>query len=112
MSINRRRNLRRALCVKALLIRDEPQASVACNVVDISETGARLVFRDAMAVPDRFTIVLTPHGAPSRRCRLVWRGASDVGVAFERVSEPRLPNAMLQPGNSLEDAISAFALQS
>jgi hypothetical protein len=112
MPINRRRNPRRALHVKALLVRDEPQASLACNLVDISETGARLVFRDTTDVPDCFTIVLTPQGAPSRKCRLIWRGDTDVGVAFERVSQPRLSSAMLQPGSSLEDAISAFALHS
>src|SRR5205807_1465696 len=55
-----------------------------CILVDISEMGARLLLNDGMQTPDDFVLLLTPSGVPRRRCRLVWRTTSQVGVEFDR----------------------------
>lgn len=57
--------------------------TLACALHDISETGARIETRRPEAVPDRFTLLLTPHGFPRRECRVVWRRQGLLGVTFE-----------------------------
>jgi hypothetical protein len=46
--------------------------------------GARLALQEPQKAPTEFTLLLTPSGCPSRRCRLVWRGAEHVGVEFDQ----------------------------
>lgn len=61
-------------------------ASKACEILDISEGGARL--RPLMcapdAVPDAFTLLLSACGKVRRRCRVAWRSASELGVQFQK----------------------------
>jgi len=54
----------------------------ACTVVDISELGAKLAVEGALALPDSFTLLLSPSGHPARRCRVAWRADENVGVEF------------------------------
>jgi hypothetical protein len=109
-SADGRAKARRKLVIRALLLCGEGAPALACTLLDISETGARLTTDDTSKLPDAFTIVFTPQGTPRRRCRLVWRGAADFGVSFEL--KESAPHRMLQPGVSRDDAISAFALRS
>ncbi len=59
-------------------------ASTACEILDISEGGARL--RPLMCapdlLPDRFTLLLSACGRVRRTCRVAWRSKSDLGVQF------------------------------
>jgi hypothetical protein len=55
-----------------------------CIIVDISETGARLVVDPAIDLPDDFLLMLSRN--VSRRCKLIWREDRKVGVRF-RVPE-------------------------
>jgi len=61
-------------------------ASAACEVMDISEGGARL--RPLMLAPDmlpeNFTLLLSSCGRVRRPCRVVWRSKMEVGVQFEK----------------------------
>jgi hypothetical protein len=76
----RRRIPRRAVNIPA---RIEAGGTVhACTVVDISELGAKLAVELPDALPDWFTILLSPSGHPARRCRVVWRSGENVGVEF------------------------------
>ena len=56
-------------------------ASIDCVVRNYSETGARLAMQSTVGVPDAFELVR--QGFPPRHCRVVWRHASELGVAFE-----------------------------
>jgi hypothetical protein len=104
-------NARRTVFIKAMLLR-EGQSHLPCTLVDISNSGARLLVEDASEVPNRFTIVMTEQGVPRRLCRLVWRGENDVGVTFETDRNERKNwNRELEPGSSLGDAIDAFVLR-
>jgi methyl-accepting chemotaxis protein len=78
----KRKQKRRAVYIQVQLNRPGQQ-NLRCTLVDVSETGARLAVKDVTEVPDRFTIVMTARGVPYRKCRLVWRGANEVGVSFE-----------------------------
>ena len=74
---------------RARVVRGRQLRSVACTMIGISETGARLIFRVKKDVPDLFAIDMPGH--VRRKCRVIWRGEKDIGMAFEpvRVRRPR-----------------------
>jgi hypothetical protein len=65
------------------MVRGDALPSLSCIAVDVCVTGARLIIHDTSDVPDEFTIVLSYTRSAARKCRLIWRGQNDVGVAFE-----------------------------
>lgn len=78
---DKRQAKRRPLFITATIAFDANQA-LACAVHDVSETGARIETSQPEAVPDHFTLLLTPRGFPRRECRVVWRRDGFVGVTF------------------------------
>lgn len=54
-----------------------------CALSDISDTGARIDVDDADELPDRFLLLLSGNGSPRRKCRIVWRKPTQVGVSFD-----------------------------
>ena len=55
-----------------------------CTVWDESETGARLLVDASETIPDIFHIYMTLDFSSRRRCRVVWRSKTQVGVEFLR----------------------------
>jgi PilZ domain len=53
------------------------------SLIERSEGGARLLVDDPARVPDRFTLVQKGQVTTLRKCRVVWRSDSHVGVKFE-----------------------------
>ena len=106
---NQRHSTRRTVFIKALMLR-EARSDLPCTLVDISDTGARLIVEDSKDVPERFTIVMSEQGVPRRQCRLIWRGESEVGVTFE-AGDRKSWNRELAPGSTLDDALDAFVLR-
>jgi len=64
-------------------------ASTACEVLDISEGGARLrpLICAPEVLPDRFTLLLSVCGRVRRICRVAWRSASEMGVQFNKAGK-------------------------
>jgi hypothetical protein len=56
---------------------------VDCEITNISEGGARVVWNSPEMLPGRFVLFLTLDGSDRRSCRVVWRNGADTGVAFE-----------------------------
>jgi hypothetical protein len=54
----------------------------ACFLFDASETGARLVVKDPVDVPDKFTLTFGHEGAARRQCQVAWREGSQIGLHF------------------------------
>jgi len=54
-----------------------------CEVTNISDGGARIVWKSGGMLPARFVLFLTLDGSDRRSCRVVWRDGNAVGVAFE-----------------------------
>lgn len=79
----KRRAKRQPIFVSATIALQANQTQ-ACMVHDISETGARIETARLEAVPDRFTLLLTPQGFPRRECRVVWRRDGFLGVTFAK----------------------------
>jgi hypothetical protein len=51
----------------------------SCTLVDISQTGAKLLATGTDQIPGEFTLLL---GSAVRKCRIVWRNQSYLGVEF------------------------------
>ena len=61
-----------------------------CTVHDISARGARVALANPAAAPDEFFLVLSRNKAVRRRCRTMWRSASEIGVWFPGNEEPAM----------------------
>jgi hypothetical protein len=78
--LNRRRNPRHRTLRSARIVFDGGRCSMACHVLDASETGALVMPADILLCPDHF--VLRPLVGPQRACEVVWRKGTRVGVRY------------------------------
>ncbi len=63
------------------LISIDEHTSLPCLIYDLSDHGVRLVSLDATCVPEVFLLAARPFAEP-RVCRVVWRGAEEIGARF------------------------------
>jgi PilZ domain len=82
MSFTMRRESREEMGHRAWLDTGEGGPLVACTLVDISQSGAKLAFDAADRIPDRFCLRLTRYGQKRFSCRTVWRSSNALGVTF------------------------------
>ena len=77
---DRRRHLRRRILQGALIVHNRGLATLASQILDISESGAKLIIAHSFVCPREF--VLKPkHGGP-RECTLLWRKGNTIGARF------------------------------
>jgi hypothetical protein len=81
-----RKKLRRPMHHAARILINERGTTLPCEISDASETGARLVLKGNVQLPERFVLLLTPMGQSRRICRLVWRNGNMLGVAFQNTT--------------------------
>lgn len=79
---NRKGTRRRAVSLGARIASADTSIVQHCKMVDVCDTGARLVCTGAEKVPDRFTLVLSHDGRLVRECKVVWRSPNAIGVEF------------------------------
>ena len=53
---------------------------IPCGVRNVSESGACLEVQGTFAIPAEFNFSMYAH--PPRPCKIIWRDASRIGVAF------------------------------
>jgi PilZ domain len=53
-----------------------------CEVLDVSEGGAKIMVPSQDELPKEFWLVLTNDRTRRRHCRMVWRSDTQVGVAY------------------------------
>ena len=71
-----------------VLLHFETGKSATATISDVSDTGARLDVQEPDSIPDRFVLLLSKNGEARRLCRVVWRNEHQLGVQFERPTEP------------------------
>lgn len=59
-----------------------------CKMVNISTSGAKLVVEASEKVPDHFVLVLSHNATVRRKCDVMWRSGSSVGVRFRLSPSP------------------------
>jgi hypothetical protein len=75
-----RRHPRRRVLHKALIVFNNGSCSIGCHIIDMSETGAKLVPADVFLCPREF--VLKPHNGGPRYCTVMWRKDTQIGVRY------------------------------
>ena len=74
---------RRRTAREGVVVWDGGRLKCDCAVRDLSETGARLVFRGAALDADRFAFAL--DGEKSRPAHRVWSAGREMGIEFDRI---------------------------
>lgn len=83
MQPDKRLKPRRPLHYLAWIEMGEDLPPLRCAFSDVSESGARLQVVDGVDIPDTFGLRFVSDGAPQRRCHVIWRTATEVGLRFE-----------------------------
>jgi len=78
----RRTDRRHALHYTVYIDAGDANAPRPCLLLEASSRGARLAIGDTTTLPDRFRLLLVRNGTSYRECRVAWRSASQVGVAY------------------------------
>jgi hypothetical protein len=76
----RRRHPRQRVLKSAAIVFRGGNCSIACHILDMSETGALLMPLDVTSCPTEF--VLRPRGGAPRNCEVVWRTGRKIGVRY------------------------------
>ncbi len=79
---NKRKSKRQHVRYTAWLLLADGQLH-GCVLSNASEHGACIELEDAAIAPDRFTLLLSNNGGAQRKCRVVWRRPTQVGVTFQ-----------------------------
>jgi hypothetical protein len=77
---DRRRHSRSRTLQSALIVFNNGHSTMACQIVDKSEVGAKLTPADVYACPRQF-LLKSKIGGP-RQCAVLWRNGSTIGVRF------------------------------
>jgi hypothetical protein len=78
-----RRNVTRTRVLRsAKIIVPRRSPVIHCTVQNITSGGACLKLANTYGVPDTFDLTFE-HGRTRRACRVAWRTADQLGVAFE-----------------------------
>ena len=78
--VERRRDRRQRVLKKAAIVFNNGQCSMGCQILDISDTGAKLMPADILSCPREF--VLQPMEGEPRHCVVMWRKGSQIGVRY------------------------------
>ena len=91
MTVDRRGSPRQALGRDVLVCSEDGKPIGACQLCDVSATGASLSLapRVLAKLPEEFILVLAKRAKVRRRCRIVWRSQDEVGVRFSNRSGVR-----------------------
>ena len=73
-----------------------PDRVLLASIVDISQAGAKLTLREAVAeLPKEFDLLFTRDGKVGRKSELVWHTDNDLGVKFLGRTVPRVAGGAL-----------------
>jgi hypothetical protein len=95
LMVDDRRNIQRTRVLRSAKIMVPRNSSVIhCTVQNITGGGACLKLANTSGVPETFDLTFE-HGRTRRSCRVVWRTADQLGVAFngaeaDAKAEPKL----------------------
>ncbi len=104
----RRQSKRRKSFLRGCIYFNNRRGAVDCLIRDISETGARLLFSDAISIPDVIELYI-PQKEQTLRAIVQRRHGEEVGVAF---AEPASAPAKPVPGDVADLAERVQKLES
>jgi PilZ domain len=80
--VERRRSIREQVQIPAWIDACDGSQLRSCAIVDVSESGARIMVSSPALLPKDFWLVLTKDGMKRRLCRMVWCTDTQVGVKY------------------------------
>ena len=90
-----RRNSRRLKSfLRGFVYFDKRRGTMSCLVRDLSVEGARIIFSEAVTIPDMINLHI-PQKNQTLRARVTWRRGDEIGLGFsaaDPVADP-LPDA-------------------
>ena len=92
----RRTSARKRSFLQGRIYYHQRRSSVDCLVRDISKRGAKLVFADAVAIPDVVELYL-PAKEEMHQIRVQWRKGDEMGIDFIRPEESAEAGAVATP---------------
>ena len=60
--------------------------AIDCEILDISESGAKIELKDVDILPGKFKLFV-PETHSFSKCRTVWKKGNQIGVAFPKQTE-------------------------
>ncbi len=93
MGSERRRAPRQEIRWNGLIVDSAGSPLGRCTVVNVSNTGAKIVLKEKIEVPDTFVLMLSHNGGVRRYCDVAWRLEKSLGVRF--VAAPSAENEMI-----------------
>ncbi len=81
----RRRIARQKSFLRGMIYFNNRRSVADCLIRDISTFGARLIFSDAVTIPDVLDLYI-PQKEQTLRSQVIWRNGLEVGVAFPQAS--------------------------
>src|SRR5829696_7116805 len=90
MGREQRTNLRREVRYGVWIAYGDDWTLVPCTILDVSQSGARLMLPGNEDVPSEFILLLSEHGRARRQCRVAWRRKDKVGVEFVITDDKKL----------------------
>ena len=78
----RRQGPRRKALIPATILFDNGRSAFDCLIRNLSDKGAKLTVSGPIGLPDCFDLAI-PQKNVTRRVRVIWRRADEIGVSFE-----------------------------
>ena len=79
---NRRAEPRARTLKRGLLVFHDGYSAFDCTVRNLSSRGAKLLFGEAVGVPNHFNLAIRPSH-DRRACTVRWRSEGALGVSFD-----------------------------
>jgi len=89
-AVERRKVVRQKSFLRGMIYFNNRHSALDCLVRDISPYGARLVFSDAVTIPDVLKLYI-PQKEQTLRVHVIWRHGEEVGIAFAQIAELENP---------------------
>jgi hypothetical protein len=84
--VERRRVARQKSFLRGSIHFNNRRTVVDCLIRDISPHGGRLIFSDAVTIPDTLELYI-PQKEQTLRAHVIWRHGQEVGVAFAQATQ-------------------------
>jgi GGDEF domain-containing protein len=77
---DRRKSSRQRALKKALIVFSNGNCTINCQIIEVSDSGAKLLPDDPFSLPEHF--LLKPRDGEPRYCDVKWRSGTAVGVQY------------------------------
>jgi hypothetical protein len=77
-----RKAYRRAVSLTAMILNGDKSMVGLCTMLNMSSTGAMIKPPLETEVPNEFILLLSKDGNVRRRCKILWRTDTAIGVQF------------------------------